>query len=338
MAVGTRGADRKMFAIAYLILAAQDSLPLVVLATHDLPSSEEKEFLSKPLESWKDEAELLGYKIVVDQETNAFFVYHENLYNLAAFDEVLRGFASLEACVRSTNATLTLGTIDENARRGVQRLLSSTLIGREAGPLLSNEQTQMRISCEVKITISDGKRRLALELPFPEEPPSASFYNAEPSTEDWKQFDEGLKRELAVEPYPDQVIFCFSKTSIPSVRKTAAVQKFAQILSDQLESQFRKYTMAQEGLRAALLGDRTLPKEGQSTAALDDAAQRYLKESLANNAAAYGFESDLHMQAFLADAKIQRVEVQPTVSVGVLKGGQRVSFSARMTFNRNPGR
>jgi hypothetical protein len=325
-----------MFAIACLILAAQDSQQLVVLATHDLPSPEEKALLAKPLESWKDEAELHDYKILVDQETSAFFVHHENLYNLAAFDEVLRGVAILEACVRSGSTILTLGTIDGNARRGVQRLLSNTLIGREAGPLLSNEQTQIRISCEVSITISDGKRQVTFDLPVPEERPNASFYNQEPSKEDWKQFEEGLKSEVVLKPYSDQVIFSFSTTSVPSVRKTQAVQKFAQILSDQLESQFQKYTMAQEGLRAALLGDRTLPKEGQSTAALDDATQRFLKESLSKNAAAYGFESDLHMQAFLADAKIESVGVQPTVSVGILKGGQRVSFSVRTTFNRNP--
>lgn len=327
-----------MIAIACLLLAAQESQPLVVLATHDLPSPEEKVILTRPLESWKDESERHGYKIVVDQETNAVLVHHENLYNLAAFDEVLHGVASLEASVRSAGATLTLGTIEKHARRGVQRLLSNTLIGREAGPLLSNEKTQIRISCEVNITIGDGKRLVTFELPVPEEPPNASFYNQEPSSEDWKQFEEGLRMEVVLKPYPDQVIFCFSTISVPSVRKTQAVQTFARILSDQLESQFRKYTMAQEGLREALLGDRKLPKEGQSTAALDDAAQRFLKESLANNAAAYGFESDLHMQAFLADAKIQRVEVQPTVSVGVLRGGQRTSLSARTTFNRNPGK
>lgn len=310
--------------------------PPVVLATHELPNKFEDWILSRPLADWQDEAESKGY--VVETDGPVVYVRSRDLYNIGGIEETIDAFRAIELLVRSGTLSKSFGDLDPSARRGLRRILANSVVGEQAGALILNDATQFKIEGMPSLSLTNGRKDVTVTTPplrgvlDPD-----GFHSPKPAQEELDTFRKETKPTFALKPYPDRLIFSFSKTSLPSLSNVSMAEHFSKKLFKLLEEQLENYTSGQDRMHAAFMGEDRYPRPGESTKGLNETTQRFIEQTLTNNASQYGFSNDVQLRAFIDDARVKSVIVKTVVFVGIIEpNGNKTSVGSTLSAKRNP--
>jgi hypothetical protein len=308
--------------------------PIVVLATHDLPNETEHLLLTAPIPTWREKAEKAGYRL--EEKDGVLFVHHENLFNLTRMEEILRGLGALVAPIKGGQRNFRMGELDPSVQKGVLRLFAGSAAGGAVGPHLLDAKSQFKSESRVRLQLTNGQRQINVSMPEPASPEPESFYRNAPSKEDREAFEK-KRKELALPPYPDRLVFSFSKTSIPSARRAAIAEVFAKSLYDLLETQRKQYETLSGTLQAAFLGENRLPNANESLHTLGEATRTMLREQIEGDYRRYGFDNADQARAFLDDATVGSLSVSGLLFLGIVRpDGKKELLGVSMDFTRNP--
>ncbi len=310
---------------------------LVILATHDLPTLFESRLLSESLEKTRQDLDSSGY--VVEAEDRFVFIRHQNLFNIAAMDEALDAISALEAIVRSGTRYGSFDRLDESARAGLKRILFP--LARDFGPLLNNDATQFEIRSHLVLKVSDGKKSVQIEVPqYKQERTPTGFHSPQPSQSEIAEFLKNDAANHSFPPYSERLLFSFSKATVQSSIRADGAERFSKKLHELLDAQAQRYARQYGALEAALFSDSIKIFEGQSVSSLDDATRKFINDYFTADESlqSFGFESKLHLRAFLDDAKIQSVQQHVSAGIGSNTTGHfpRRGFTS-VRVNRNLG-
>jgi hypothetical protein len=314
-----------------------ENASLVVLATHELPTSFEARLLTEPLDKVHQAAELNGY--VVETEDQFVFIRHRNLFNLSSMDEALDAVSALETIARSGTRFGRFDQLNESAKAGLRQIMAP--LAHDFGPLLSSDSTQFEIRNHLVLRLSDGKRSVQVEVPrFAQESTPAGFHSPQPSQDAIADFLKSYLPNHSFQPYTDRLIFSFSNALVQSSVRADRVELFAKKLRDLLERQAERYSRQYGALESVLFSEGSEIFNGQAVSSLDDATRKFIYDYFAadESTQSFGFESKQHLKAFLDDARIESVRRHMSVGIGSSAPGQlpRKSFTS-IRVNRNPG-
>lgn len=314
-----------------------DNASLVILATHELPTSFEARLLSEPTDKTRRDAELHGY--VVEQEDQFIFIRHRNLFNLSSMDEALDAVSALETIARSGTRFGRFDQLDESAKAGLRRIMAP--LAHDFGSLLSTDSTQFEIRQHLGLKLSDGKKSVQVVVPrYSNESAPAGFHAPQPSQEEIANFVKSYLPSQSFQPYPDRLMFSFSKAVTQSSVRTEGVERFAKKLRELLDDQAKRYSLLYGALESVLFPEEREVVDGQTVSSLDDDTRQFIYNYLAADESTqlFGFESKQHLKSFLEDARVESVKRHVSVGIGSSAPGQfpRRAFTS-IRVNRNPG-
>lgn len=312
--------------------------PLVVLATHDTANAFERRVVERPIIQWQEEAAERGYVVEHQDEQGIVFVRHRDLFNLDAMTKQIEAVGVAEALIKAGKTSPRMGDLPEKDRASLQGLLANSAVGRELGPLIMQDKTQVSIEAMVKVSLTNGGQSMEFSMPQPVSKLGDGFFNRPPTADAIEKFNKDALPGLAMKGYPDSLKFTFGKSSLASAAKVAASEAFSKRIFELLEAQRLQFVSTQQSLRAALMAAGGLPKDAEEVNLLSDSMQRFLNGAVIDNPTSFGFQDQGEAMKFVAGARVNGYRVLGLVGVGVVRpNGQKEIVYANLSFSRNPG-
>lgn len=262
----------------------------------------------------------------------ARFVFSKNLFNMDSVEKRIQGTNALREAVTSSGSVAFLTSLTGEERTSVQEFFTDSTFFSELGATILAPDATFLVEEVGRVELSDGVKRIEIDLPRPRGEAAPKGFFAKPATKDQRSrlADQVTRRQVG--SYKDSLIFEVLKKDLASSTRARAIASFAEWLAAELERQTRAYQSARAALLAQAFPPGSLPEVGSSTALLDAQTQRML-QTMAGNYARYGFSSKSDFLGFVANAKVAQASGEVFVGIGVQGKG---TFSVSTRVVRNP--
>ncbi len=308
--------------------------PLVILATHDLPTEFEQTLLSTPATEWRESAKIEGY--LVEEADGFVFVRHKDLFNLATMEKLIHAIGAVSSHASPRTKVLRLDKLDRAEADGFLGLLANSTVIRDGNTSLA-EVRAFVLEPLIRVTVGDGSRTLTLQLPqVAGDDLRDEDFTPVPSVRSTEPQQQRPGSTMALRSYRDSLMFSFGKSGVVSAKRAQGAEMFAKRIYEELEAQREKYEAGQDILRASLIGKEGVPRVGESLSLLAGPVQSFLQDSVLKNPKIYGFDTGADLQAFLGSARVQQVRVDGLLGIGVIVNGERRIHSMLINIDRNP--